>query len=398
MKFRFLSAFLILAWTAGVSASDFTVTRYFSGLWEQSHHESQGIVLQIIDQEEEDGDPVAVAYWFTYADDKESAWYLALGAVEGNQVLMDLYRSTGVSFLEPESPEVNPVVVDGTLDLTFHNCNKGTASFLILSPDVEVPEGEFEIRRLAALYNSRCSGGLSDNTPSDAKPLMLEVDLVSTGDDDAKGKAKFWQRADRSDLLVTVEGLVVDGTYDVEYCNAVHGTFTVTDGEGAAKFRSPEAEGKILLAVDPRNCIFNIKQGETTYLTSGENVLAEKEKGPKDKGDKDSVKVEVELDNVSSFEDAEGEIAYEEEADEREFEVEIKGLPAASYTLWVAGFEEAVLVVTEDGEKVKMKFSDPQKEDRELLDFVPWGAIIEIRDETNTAVLETTEFPAYPDS
>lgn len=71
----------------------------------------------------------------------ETAWFLALGVVEGNQVLMDLYSSTGVSFLEPESPEVNPVAIEGTLDVTFHNCNKGTASFLILSPDVEYPEG-----------------------------------------------------------------------------------------------------------------------------------------------------------------------------------------------------------------------------------------------------------------
>ena len=58
---------------------------------------------------------------------------------------------------------------------------------------------------------------------------------------------------------------------------------------------------------------------------------------------------------------------------------------------------EATLVVTEDGEKVNVKFSDPQKEDRELLDFVPWDAIIEIRDESNTAVLEAM-FPGEPDS
>jgi hypothetical protein len=44
-----------------------------------------------------------------------------------------------------------------------------------------------------------------------------------------------------------------------------------------------------------------------------------------------------------------------------------------------------------------MKFSDPQKEDRELLDFVPWDAIIEIRDEGNLPVLETV-FPEAPES
>jgi hypothetical protein len=396
MKIRFLSTLFTLVWAIGAQASDFTVTRYFSGLWEQSHHESQGIVLQIVDQEDEEGNPVAVAYWFTYGDDLETAWYLALGVVEGNQVLMDLYSSSGVGFMEAESP-VEPVAIEGTLDLTFHNCNKGTASFVIIPIEGEPMEGEFDIRRLAALYNSRCSGGLSDNTPSDAKPLMLDVELLPPEDGAAgKGKARFWQRADRMDLLVTAEDLT-DGDYDIQYCDTVYGTLSVMEGEGAAHFRSPQAEGKTLLVKDPRGCIFNIKQGEATYLTSGENVLAEKQKGPKDKGDKESVKVEIDLDNISSFEDAEGSIEYQEEADEREFEVEIKGLPAASYTLWVAGVEEATLVVTENGEKVKMKFSDPQKEDRELLDFVPWDAIIEIRDEGNLPVLETV-FPEAPES
>lgn len=395
MKIRFLFALITAICSVGAQAADFTVTRYFSGLWEQSHHESQGIVLQIIDQEDEEGDPVAVAYWFTYGDDLETAWYLALGEVEGNQVLMDLYSSSGVGFLEAESP-VEPVAIEGTLDLTFDNCNKGTASYVIIPDAGEPMEGDFEIRRLAALYNSRCSGGLSDNTPSNAKPLMLELELLPPIDDmTGKGKAKFWQRADRMDLLVTVEDLA-DGDYDVEYCDEVRGPLTVMDGEGAAKFRSPEAEGKILLVKDPRECIFNIKQGETTYLTSGENVLAEKEKGPKDKGDKALVKVEVELDNISSFEDAEGSVEYEESADEREFEVEIKGLPAASYTLWVAGFDEATLVVTSNGEKVKMKFSDPQKEDREFLNFTPWDLLIEIRDENDVTVLEKY-FPENPD-
>ena len=113
------------------------------------------------DQEEEDGDPVAVAYWFTYGDDLETAWFLALGAVEGNQVLMDLSSSSGVGFLESESP-VEPVTIEGTLDLTFHNCNKGTAEFVIVPTEGEPAEGEFDIRRLAGLYNSRCSGGLSE--------------------------------------------------------------------------------------------------------------------------------------------------------------------------------------------------------------------------------------------
>ena len=90
MKSRIFFALFTLVWAVSAHASDFTVTRYFSGLWEQSHHESQGIVLQIIDQEDEEGNPVAVAYGFSYGDDLERAWVLALGVGAGSQVLMDL--------------------------------------------------------------------------------------------------------------------------------------------------------------------------------------------------------------------------------------------------------------------------------------------------------------------
>ena len=189
MKIRLLFSllFLIAAATASgpVVADDdedygnenLVVTRYFSGLWEQTRHESQGIVLQIIDQEDDDGDPRAVAYWFTYGDDMQTAWYMAIGEVEGDQVVMDLYAANGVGFLEPES-DLNPVEIEGTLTLTFKNCNKGMAAYT-MSED----EGEFEINRLAGLYNGRCSGGISDNTPGDAKPLMLEVALLPPGED-----------------------------------------------------------------------------------------------------------------------------------------------------------------------------------------------------------------------
>ena len=49
-------------------AQDVNVTRYFTGLWSQTEHESQGINLQVIDQTS--GDKVSVVYWFTYGDDE----------------------------------------------------------------------------------------------------------------------------------------------------------------------------------------------------------------------------------------------------------------------------------------------------------------------------------------
>jgi len=383
------SLFLAVTASAPAIAGDLVVTRYFSGLWEQSQHESQGIVLQVIDQEDEDGDPKAVAYWFTYGDDLESAWYMAIGEVDGDQVVMDLYAASGVGFLEPES-DLNPVAVEGTLTLVFENCNKGMAAYTMGDE-----AGEFEIRRLAGLYNGRCSGGISDNTPGDAKPLKLEVDLYppvegATGE----GEAKFWERSDRSDLHVSVEYLP-DGVYDVRYCELRYdGVLEVVDGEGAVQFRSPEAEGKILLIEDPRDCPFDVLQGETVLLTSGDQVLGEKSHDhPDDDDDVDGVEVEVDLDNTGVITDAKGSVEYEVEGDERELSVQIRGVPAGSYALMVDNVEKGVLEVVADGEKTRLKLTDPQKADTGLLDFVPWNTLIEIEDATDTPVLEVM-FPS----
>ena len=403
-KLRFYSHLgsflLVLAWlfsAAPAIANDFVVTRYFSGIWDQPKQESQGIILQIIDQEE-DGNPKAVAYWFTYGDDLETTWYLAVGHVEGEQVIMDLYTAYGVGFMEDESPDVQPVNATGSLVLTFKNCNHGTAAYELTIDEGEAEEGEFEIKRLAGLYNSRCSGGLSDNTPSHGKPLMLEVALepVIEGSD-AKGKVRFWERSDRSDLHVSVEHLMNDGLYGIRYCAADYpDALDVVDGEGAAQFRSPQVENLIHLIEDPRDCTFEVYDGGGVVLTSGENVLGEKEKGH-DKGGP-GAEVDVEMLNVSAtYPDAEGELKYQVKPDSTEFEVEMEHAPAGTYAFFVAGTEEGEIEVTPSG-KGKLKFSDPQEDDKLPLTFAPpWDKIMEIRgpapEETN--ILEAT-FPSEP--
>ena len=391
-RLLFVSLFAITWALAALSpalAGDLVVTRYFSGVWDQTHEESQGIVLQVIDQEE-DGNPKAVAYWFTYGDDMQSAWYVAIGHVEGDQVLMELYAAYDVDFMQPDSVEVNPVQSTGTLVLTFKNCNKGTAAYTL-----DADSGEFDISRLASLYNSRCSGGISDNTPADAKPLMLEVKLLPPGDSgEAEGKAKFWERSDRTDFQVSAEDLA-DGEYEIHVCGANEGLLTVSGGEGSAHFRSPEAEGKELLTFDPRDCLIEIIQSGAVHLTSGENVLAEKDKGKKDEDDEDEgTKVELDLESTGVIEGAEGEAEYEVESDESEFEVEIKGVPAGTYGLYVNSNHVGDIEVASDGEEGKIKFSNPQEEGTELLDFEVWGATVEVMSGADTILWVT--FPAAP--
>ncbi len=387
MTIRILFTLIMLSWavltTLPVKAAELVVTRYFSGLWDQPKQESQGIVLQIIDQEE-DGHKKAVAYWFTYGDNLDTAWYMAIGHVEGDQVLMNLYTAEGVAFMEDDAPGNENVYAVGILNLSFKNCNFGMASYDFGG---DQGSGAFEIKRLAGLYNSRCSGGISDDTPSNAKPIMLDVDLEPARDGiTGKGKAIFWERADRSDFHVSAEGLA-DADYEIQVCEVPVGTLTVSGGEGQTQFRSPEAPGKELLSFDPRSCLIELLDGDGAVLTSGADVLSGKDHGNNGNGNGNGkMEVAVDLDNLGVFPEAEGAASYLEKNNSTEFEVEIKGVPAGTYPLWVDSVLRGEIIVPTDSDddddtlKGKLRFSDPQKSERELLDFDPRGMLIEIYD------------------
>jgi hypothetical protein len=386
MIIRIIFTLFMLTWGIAVTipawAADLVVTRYFSGLWDQPKQESQGIVLQIIDQEE-DSKKKAVAYWFTYGDNLDTAWYMATGLVEGDQVVMKLYTAEGVAFMEEDTPGNESVYSVGALVLSFHNCNKGVASY-----DIEdKSSGNFEIKRLAGLYNSRCSGGISDDTPSNAKPIQMEVNLDPAREGiTGKGKAKFWERVDRSDFHVSAED-IPDQVYDIMICDplVMVGTLTVEGGEGQTQFRSPEAAGKELLSFDPRDCVIELHDGGGAVLTSGAYVLAEKDNGNNGAGN-GKMEIETELTNIGIYPEAEGEASYVEKNNSVEFEVEIKGVPMGTYPLWVDPVLRGEINVAPDDDddddklKGKLRFSNPQKEEREFLDFDPRGKLIEVYD------------------
>jgi len=389
MIIRIVFTLFVLTWgvaaTIPASAADPVVTRYFSGLWDQPKQESQGIMLQIIDQEE-DGFKKAIAYWFTYGDNLHTAWYMAIGLVEGNQVVMKLYTAEGIEFMEEDAPGNEGVYSVGSLVLSFHNCNKGMASYDMVDNGV----GEFEIRKLAGLYNSRCSGGISDDTPSNAKPIQMEVGLEPAREGiTGKGKAKFWERVDRSDFHVSAED-IPDMVYNIMICDplVMVGTLTVAGGEGQTQFRSPEAAGKELLSFDPRSCVIELHDGAGTVLTSGEDLLAEKDKGNNGGGNGNGkMEIEVDLDNTGVYPEAKGEASYVEKNNSIEFEVEIKGVPMGTYPLWIDDTDRGEIYVAPDDDddddklKGKLRFSNPQKDDRELLDFDPRGMWIEVYDD-----------------
>jgi hypothetical protein len=381
-----------LLFSAAAFADDLLITRHFSGAWDQPEQESQGFILHIA---ERPGDTkLGIVYWFTYGEDLQTSWYVARGPVNGDEINMRLFTAFDIAFME-DNVEGNANVVEiGTLDIEFRNCNHGTAYYE--TPEEIIGSGEFPIKRITGIFRTNCSGGISDDTPADAKPLQLEVMLYPPEEGGSgEGKAKFWERTDRSDFKVEAEGLE-DGLYTLQVCAADVGELEAIGGEGELAFRSPESEDKLLLTFNPRDCLIELLGPGGVVLTSGDAVLGEKVKGPKDEDDDEEEGIEIEADLVSTgvIEGAKGEAEMEIWAEETEFSVKIKDVPAGFYALLVDGAQVGEIEVVEDDGKLRgeIKFTDPVKEDTLELSFDPRGLPVQVLQADLQVVLEVT-FP-----
>jgi hypothetical protein len=272
---------LLLLSTSAIAGKPL-ITSSFSGIWDQPMQESQGIILQIGEQGEDE--KVGIAYWFTYGPDLQTAWYLGIGPVVGNQINMTLYTASDIGFMAENLEGNEEVVPVGTLDLEFRNCNQGQAVYAfeaaVDDPEAVAESGEFPVNRISSIYRQRCSGGISDDAPKGGKPMDMDVKLVPAGDSTAgSGKAKFWERTDRIDFKVEVED-IPDGTYTLEICGGtdavVQFEMPVALGMAELEFRSPESEEKLNLNFDPRDCRIEVLDGEIVVLTTGDAVLTEK--------------------------------------------------------------------------------------------------------------------------
>lgn len=383
------SLVLLMSVSSSALASNVMITKAFSGIWDQPDQESQGLVVQV--SEQADDKKVAVVYWFTYGDDLQSTWYLASGPINGNEMNMKLFSAFDVEFMEDGVVGDANVQEVGTLDLVFKNCNHGTAFFN--TPDDVIGSGEFRIKRLLGVYRTRCSGGISDDTPPNAKPIKLDVALEPVSDDfPGEGSGTFWERTDRSDFQVHIKKMPEgSGPYTLQVCSVPQAEIEVVDGAGKVDFRSPESDSHALLSFDPRDCLIEILDAEGVVLSSGDAVLAEKQKGSNSGGNNGNpnVKIDADLDNTGAIEDAEGLAKFAIHGGNPVFEVQVEGVPEGSYSLVVDGAAVGDIEVIAEDEKAKgkLKFSDPEKDDTLLLDFDPRGTVVEVLQGT-TVILD----------
>ncbi|MBT8048063.1 MAG: hypothetical protein KJO92_06595 [Gammaproteobacteria bacterium] len=407
VKLKVLSAVLVfLLLPAYALAQDIIVTRNFTGLWDQTEHESQGINLQIIHQAS--GEKVAVVYWFTYDDNDESAWFLGVGGINGNRIEMILSEGREIEFLESNKPGNDRVVEVGTMTIEFSSCYDGMVEF---ETDIAaVGGGSFPIERFTDIHNTRCSGGISDDTPSNIISSEQRIGLSPARSGiNGSGHADFEQRADRTEFSVEVEDLA-DGSYRIFVGETDRGELVVNMGIGETEFRSPVETGKVLLTFDPRGMEISVRDSQGAVLTSGDTTFGGGGMGGGSGGgagggtggggctmdcnsglDFGSVLIEAELNNTGVFAEASGDAKLEPRDDRTDFSVEIEDVPEGSYDLRIdgniVGSIQAVLL--QDGTiEGEVEFRNPVEPGKILLNFDPRGKQIDVLD-GSTVILET---------
>ncbi|MCW8872017.1 MAG: hypothetical protein OQK01_05300 [Xanthomonadales bacterium] len=400
------------------------VTRHFTGIWDQVDQEAQGIALQVVEQL--DDSRRAVAYWYTYGNDRKTAWYIGIGDLVENRIEMELFESTDVGFLQDAVPGNDTVSSIGTMVISFDSCAGGEVTFDTSHP--EVGSGSFRIERLLEVMNTHCTGGISDDAYADAMFGEQRIDLAPAREGiSGSGHARYEDVPGHMEFDVEVAGLP-DGNYHLYVGMQERGDFTVQEGRGEIRFTSPAEDGRRLMNFDPRGMQIEVRDGQGTVLSSFDETFEEHGPGHQGGGyaggndhdydcasgtghgmggggmgggmrdcvdDGEFLEIEAELQNSGVLPEAGGEAEWEMNSHRVMFSVAIEDVPVGTYPLRVGGVEVGTIETFEmHGGNVygRLSFRDPEAYGRELLDFEPRGQKIEVL--KGTGVILEVDFPA----
>jgi hypothetical protein len=401
---------------SGEFSDDIIVTRHFTGTWDQVDQESQGLSLDVIEQD--DDSRRSVMYWFTYGNDRKTAWYLGIGDLVENRIEFALYDSTDVGFMQDAMPDDESVHNIGTMTVTFDSCTTGSVVFD--TSHAEVGSGSFNIERLTDVMNTHCSGGISDDMHSDTTYGEQRIDLMPARDGiTGSGHARYEDYSGHMEFEVDVEGMP-DGVYHLYTGMQYRGEFSVSEGRGEMEFVSPGETGKMMLNFDPRGMQIEIHDAQGVVLSSQDGTFENYEHGHDGQGSEDHhhdcemghgpghgmgggmvdcvndgeyVELQVDLQNSGVLDGAKGEAEWDMNTHRVEFSVEIEDVSAGVYMLKVGGEDVGLIEAFEMHGEVygHIQFRDPESRGKQQLDFDPRGQKIEVFQGTD--VILEADFP-----
>ncbi len=374
-----------------------SITREFTAAWYDPSRSGHGLGLEVIDSQ---GSKQAVAYWFTYDTDGKQLWLYGTGPVNGDSVSMTVYKTRGGAYDGNFNPSQVVQESWGTVELSFADCNSGQLRYTPNDPAATA--GTMPLSRLTRMFNSTCTGGVSDDFPTGSTGTDLVTFLSNVGPyGAASAKAKYEQRPDRTEFSVELEDLPT-GSYALRVNGVARGTISVVSvgsgTRGELEFRSPVEPGKVLLDFDPRNAVIEV--GDTSgVLFEGMFGSGAGQPGtpPPTGGVVPTGNARYDLVVEPAGSDGpELHAKLEQRSDRVDFSVELEDVPVGSYQLQIAGINRGTLtvVVVDGGTEGELEFRDPVEPGKQLLDFDPRGQSVMAIGASGSSIGGT--FPSTP--
>ncbi len=227
--------------------------------------------------------------------------------------------------------------------------------------------------------------------PGGGAPLgsgLWVLQVEPSGNDGPELDAELSLRSDRAEFSVELED-VPAGDYALRVAGQPRGTISVVavpgGTSGELEFRNPAEPGKTLLDFDPRGQLIQAERNGQVVLSGLFPIQPSAGIGDDDGGgggggggggSTGGTLLTAPLERVGPDGDASGSLEWQATADETEFEVEVEDLDDGSYTVVVDNVARGSMRV--DGGEGELKFNDPPRAGRGLLDFDPRGKLTEV--------------------
>jgi len=287
-----------------------------------------------------------------------------------------------------------------TAFFTFEDCNNGSVEIVptaINNPgtsnSISGTGGIVRIQRLTSVQGETCSGGISDNTATQAADEEYQQFMGNAGVyPNGNARFEFDQDRESTEFEVEVEDVPV-GSYNLSVDGIIRSQIQVINTssgtEGKVEFESPATANKLLLDFDPRDKVIEVLEGNTVLFSSEFTPPVGGTNPPQASGAPpfaNNIETKVFFNNTGVIASARGEVELEQELNEVEFEVEIENVPLGNYSLFVGGVEKGIITVVNDdgGQEGELEFRFPSETGKPLLNFDPRGQLIEVRQNGST--------------
>ena len=147
LRVTFVSA-IVAALTTATAAHSYDISKEITGSWYNPDESGHGLILEVL------ADSQLLAYWFTYDEFGNQAWFVGLGTIQGDSASMDIVKTNGGIF----GTEFDPTAVVrndwGNLSITFNSCNTGSVTYNTL-----FGAGTLALSRLTGVEGLGCANG-----------------------------------------------------------------------------------------------------------------------------------------------------------------------------------------------------------------------------------------------